>query len=272
MIERSLAPDKVWDVCIVGTGPVGMALALEFDRLGDEVLVLESGAMEIEPAAVEASRAHIVDPSRHAPMEIAVCRALGGTSWTWGGRCVPYDDIDWMQRDFVANGHWPLTHDVMRPWYTRASEHLLCGNDTFTIPYEKKLAAGMTLDHVERWARESKTILEHRDRLLRSERIKLSLKSTVTDLNLSADGRRIESLAVSTPEGPHTVRARRIVLAMGGVETARFLLHAQQSWPGHFGGVDGPLGRYYMGHISGKIASIVFNDPDSIRQPGFSSR
>src|ERR1017187_9381386 len=154
MVEWRLSKDRVWDLCIVGTGPVGMALALEFDRLGDEVLVLESGGSELDPAAAEASRAQIVDPTRHAAMEIAVCRALGGTSWTWGGRCVAYDDIDWMQRDFVADAHWPLTHDAMRPWYTRASEYLLCGNDTFTIPYKNKLTGGLTLDSVERWARE----------------------------------------------------------------------------------------------------------------------
>ena len=269
MIERHLSKDRVWDLCVVGTGPVGMALALEFDRLGDEVLVLESGGIELDPAAAEAARAQIVDPTRHAPMEIAVCRALGGTSWTWGGRCVAYDDIDWMQRDFVTDAHWPLTHDAMRPWYMRASEHLLCGDDTFTIPYEKKLTGDLTLDSVERWARESRTILKHRSHLLGSDRIKLSLNSTVTDLNLSADRRRVESLAVSTPEGACIVRARRIVLALGGVETTRLLLSVQQHWPGHFGGVNGPLGRYYMGHISGKIASIVFNDPDLINDLDF---
>lgn len=43
MIEQIVAQDRNWGVCIVGTGPVGMALALEFERLGDEVLVLESG-------------------------------------------------------------------------------------------------------------------------------------------------------------------------------------------------------------------------------------
>jgi hypothetical protein len=48
---------------------------------------------------------------------------------------------------------------------------------------------------------------------------------------------------------------------MGGVETARFLLHVQQQWPHHFGGLDGPLGRYYMGHISGKIANVCFDQP-----------
>ena len=57
------------------------------------------------------------------------------------------------------------------------------------------------------------------------------------------------------------MKARRFVLAMGGVETTRFLLHTQRRWPGQFGGAGGALGRYYMGHISGKIASIVFDDP-----------
>ena len=56
------------------------------------------------------------------------------------------------------------------------------------------------------------------------------------------------------------VRARWVVLAMGGVETTRMLLSTQLHLR-HFGGVDGALGRYYMGHISGKIADIIFNDP-----------
>ncbi|MGD0797866.1 MAG: GMC oxidoreductase [Acidobacteriaceae bacterium] len=269
MVEPTLSTDRTWDLCVVGTGPVGMAMALEFDRLGDEVLVLESGGTEVNPVAAEASRAHIVDPARHAAMEIAVCRVLGGTSWTWGGRCVPFDDVDWMARDYVADAHWPLRHEEIRPWYAPAAEYLLCGSGPFCLPHRPPLGAGLTLDHVERWARESRVILEHRDRVLQSKRIRLVLKSTVTGLNLSADGDRVESLAVATPEGARTVKARRIVLAMGGVETTRLLLHAQQRLPGAFGGLDGPLGRYYMGHISGKIADIEFNDPASIHRLDF---
>ena len=56
---------------------------------------------------------------------------------------------------------------------------------------------------------------------------------------------------------------------MGGVENTRLLLRAQQSWPGKMGGVDGPLGRYYMGHISGKIANIIFDDPAAISDLDF---
>jgi hypothetical protein len=246
-----------------------MALALEFDRLGRSVLVLEAGDQDMGAAASEASRAHIVDPRRHASMDIAVVRALGGTSWTWGGRCVPFDPVDWIPRGFVADAYWPVSGDEIGRYYRRATEYLLCGSDEFTLPYKRKLTGGLTLDGVERWARNSRVILEYRERMLASEHIRLSLNSTVTGLNLSADGTEVVGLSVATPGGKRSVKARRIVLAMGGVETTRLLLHTQRSWPRHFGGVDGPLGRYYMGHISGKIASIRFDDPATISDLDF---
>jgi choline dehydrogenase-like flavoprotein len=269
MIESVLSKDKIWDICVIGSGPVGMALALEFERLGNEVLLLESGGIEVDSALAEASHAQIESPNRHAPMEIAVCRALGGTSWTWGGRCVAFDDVDWMDRDFVSDAHWPMSHDEIRPWYKQAAEYLFCGTDQFSIPLQQSLSGGLTMDFIERWTQESKVILRHRDQLLRSKRIKISLKSTVTRLNLGTDGNHLESLTVSTPDGIHDLKCRTTVLAMGGVESTRLLLHTQQMWPSHFGGADGPLGRYYMGHVSGKIAHIVLNCPKSINELDF---
>ena len=264
ILQHQLLESTTWDVCVVGTGPVGMALALEFEQLGRDVLVLEAGDIALDPSITDASRAEITDPRRHATMELAVCRALGGTSWTWGGRCVAYDEVDWLDRDFVPEAHWPIQSSELKPWYKIASKYLLCGSDEFEIPYSRKLSDDLTLDFVERWARESRLILVHREALLNSSRIKIALRSTVTGLNLSSDQQRAESLAVATPAGARTVKARQIILATGGVEATRLLLHFQQSYPQHFGGVDGPLGRYYMGHISGKIASIQFNDPDTI--------
>jgi choline dehydrogenase-like flavoprotein len=264
---------KIWDLCVVGTGPVGMAIALELEpeleKRGQNVLLLESGDAGSGPASSAASNAEIVDPRRHAPMEIAVCRALGGTSWTWGGRCVPFDDVDFLERPFVPDARWPLTHSEIRPWYARAAEYLLCGSDTFALEYERPLTHGLNLDLVERWARTSRVILAHRQRLLASQRIRICLNSTVTAVNLTPDGMRVESLTVATPQGSSTVRARRFVLAMGGVEVTRLLLATQQRWPEHFGGIGGPLGRYYMGHLSGKIADIVFDEPGAVADLDF---
>jgi|SRR5579862_1063900 len=269
MIEQLDSNEPQVEFCLVGTGPVGLAVALELERLGHDVLVIEAGDREINPALSEASRAEIVDPARHASMDLAVCRALGGTSWTWGGRCVAYDEIDWMPRPFVADAHWPIGEEAIRPWFKSAASHLLCGTGAFTVPYGKKLTDGLTLDHIERWASESKLILAYRERLLNSRRIRISLRSTATGITLSPDGRRVETLVVHTPAGSRRVRAHNIVLAMGGVETTRLLLHVQQDLPHLFGGVGGPLGRYYMGHISGKIAKLVLDHPDDIRDLDF---
>ncbi|WP_348262568.1 GMC oxidoreductase [Telmatobacter sp. DSM 110680] len=270
MLVEQLSPDQpACDFCIVGSGPVGMALALELDELGQEILLLESGGSDLDSKIADASRAQIVDQRRHADMSLTVCRALGGTSWTWGGRCVAYNDADFAARNFVPDAAWPITHDTIRPWYATASKYLLCGNDHFNIPYTRALTGGLTMDSVERWATTPRLIEIHRDALIRSQRIKISLRSTVVGLYVNEDGSWVESLEVATPAGPRTVKARNFILALGGVETSRFLLSIQQKNPRLFGGIDGPLGRYYMGHLSGKIATLQLRNPESVSDLDF---
>ena len=77
-------------------------------------------------------------------------------------------------------------HDEIRPWYSRAAEYLLCGSGPFVLPYCKPLTAGLRLDGLERWSRNTRVIQEHRERLLASDTIKISLNSTVTGFALSA--------------------------------------------------------------------------------------
>jgi choline dehydrogenase-like flavoprotein len=269
ILEQIPVDDAPAEFCVVGSGPVGMALALEFEQLGRDVLVLESGDRSLDAAIAEASRAEIVDPRRHAEMSLTVCRALGGTSWTWGGRCVAYDDVDFAKRDFVADACWPIEHETISQWYKTAAKYLLCGNDNFTMPYKRQLGDGLTLDFVERWATNARIVDVHRDALIASRRIRIALRSTVVGLKLADDGRSVAGLEVATPAGKRTVRARNFILATGGVETTRLLLWFQQKHPAHFGAIDGPLGRYYMGHLSGKIANIQFEDPGTIQDLDF---
>jgi hypothetical protein len=48
------------------------------------------------------------------------------------------------------------------------------------------------------------------------------------------------------------------VLCASGNESARLLLAERRRRPALFGGPDGPLGRFYMGHVNGRIAGVVF--------------
>ncbi len=266
ILERLPAQKQTCDVCVVGSGPLGMALALELERLGRDVVVLESGESRVDPKIAEASRALIVDPRRHAQMEIAVCRALGGTSWAWGGRCVALDPVDFAARSHVPYSGWPIGQDDIEPWYPKAAEYLLCGDTSFISRprHMPSVGADVSAETLERWSTEPRLALVHRGRIERSERIKLFLNSTVVDLLFEEGGKVVRGVVVATPGGKPKVKARNVVLAAGGIETTRLLLAVQRRLPGHFGGAGGPLGRYYMGHISGKIASIVFDKPEYI--------
>jgi choline dehydrogenase-like flavoprotein len=266
ILDPPLAPEQKCEVCIVGSGPIGMALALEFERLGRDVLVLESGGIKIDSGSSSASHARISDARRHAQMEVAVCRAFGGTSWTWGGRCVPFDQVDFATRTHVPHSGWPIRPDDVEPWYERAAGYLLCGDATFysqprLLP---DLGADVSASFLERWSTQSRLALIHRERIERSVRIRVFLNSTVINLEMENRGRLVERVVVAGPGGEWTVRAQKVILAAGGIETTRLLLAVQRRWTDHFGGAGGPLGRYYMGHISGKIASIAFNSPTAV--------
>ncbi|MGO4441352.1 hypothetical protein [Rhizobium sp. RAF56] len=45
---------------------------------------------------------------------------------------------------------------------------------------------------------------------------------------------------------------------MGGLETTRLLLSIRRRSPALFGGDEGALGKFYMGHVNGKVAAIEF--------------
>ncbi len=267
MILDCVPKNGAWDICVVGSGPIGMALALELGSLGQSVLVLESGETKPNRKFEEFTKAEIIDVTTHAPMELAACRALGGTSWLWGGRCVPFDEIDFVTRKYVPHSGWPITHEAIKPWYGAAAKYTLCGEADFerSIPGLPDVLTNMSATHLERWATEPRVAIVHREAIARSRNITLCLRSTVVGLTLNSEGTAVCALSVAGTNGISKIGSRRVVLAAGGVETTRLLLNTQREWPRHFGGAQGPLGAFYMGHVTGQISNILFRDPKLAR-------
>lgn len=262
----SSQPDSsaIPDICVVGAGPLGIALALACRARGMIVLLLESGTEDATPEKAALSEARIVDEKRHASMSVAVRRALGGTSRWWGGRCVPYDDVDFEQRPFALDAAWPVGHDDIKPWYKAAADFFGCGPAHFAT--EATQYGDAKFDQLERWTPEIDMSVRHAEALRGPGAPELMLDATVTRLLLNVDGKSIDGLSVKTASGVQTVRARRYVLACGGLETLRLLLAAQAQRPALFGP---SLGVGYMGHISGKIADLQLCDPASVGQHDF---
>jgi len=257
-------PVEGYDVAVVGAGPVGLAFAMESARLGRRVLLVDAGDAhsakhDIDPASV--GRTNIVDPARHAPLTQTTRRGIGGTSWLWGGRCVPYEPIDFEERAYVPDSGWPIGIDDVRPWQAAAAEHLDCGTDTFRSPLPDWDGLGeFEMSNLERWARRPKLAPRLGARVTSHPLVTVLEDCPLVDLELATDG-SVAGLVVEHAGEEVRLGADHYVLAMGGLEITRFLLGVQARRPDSFGGVDGPLGRYYMGHLTGAVAEIVFDDP-----------
>lgn len=253
-----------YDSIVVGAGPVGLAYAMEAADAGSRVLLVDAGDLGSGRRDVPASvsrRTNIVDPARHAPLELTTRQGIGGTSWLWGGRCVAFEPIDFEARDFVPGSEWPIGIDDVAPWYAATARHLDCGAPAFRSDQpDWPGLCEFSMSNLERWARRPKLGPRLGARVVAHPLVSVLTRTRLERIEFADDG-AVSALHVDRAGVPARLRATSYVLALGGLETTRFLLGVQRERPSAFGGVGGPLGRFYMGHATGSIADIVLDDP-----------
>lgn len=249
------------DICVIGAGPVGIVLALELARLGRSVLLLESGGLKASAEAQDLADATILNQRSHVGMDIGVARRLGGASNLWGGRCVAMEDYDFAPRAAVPGSGWPIGPDDVAPYLAAACAYLDCGDPVFEDPISGLSIANddFQFARLERWSRNPRTGALHARRLRESSAIDLRLNATVVGLDHAEDGRVCRVHVRRHGGASVSLAPRRVVLAAGGVENARLLLASQRQRPLAFSGADGPLGRYYMGHLYGSVAEMTIH-------------
>jgi len=253
---------SAFQVTIIGAGPVGLALAMELIQQKIPTLLLESGGLTPERSVQALSDAQLLDPARHDDMRIAVSRQLGGTSNIWGGRCLPYDPIDFASRDYV-DGQWPIPYDTLIPYWDRAAALSQCGRPVYRVEPLGSAGQDSTFlsNHLERWVNIQAAQNIHHHAIHNHPLLEVRTHVTLTGMDFVANGQVAAlKLAHSLSGETTTIPVQNLVLAAGGLETTRILLAAQQHTPARFGGPNGPLGRYYMGHLMGTVANIVFTN------------
>ena len=254
------------DVTVIGSGPVGIVTALALADRGFRVLVLESGGAGPEPAAEDLAVADSFDPDSHFEPHTAVARRLGGTSNLWAGRCVPFDPIDFRARPWLGlDAAWPIGEGDLAPYLAPALAALGAGEAVFTAPVPGVAAdAAFRCDTLERWTNQPRIHKLHAKALAERQDLTVALRTTVTGFRYGPDGSTAGlevATGEATGEGRGEIPATRVVLAAGGTASTRLLLLEQERDPARFGGAGGPLGRFYMGHLSGQIADVVFESP-----------
>jgi choline dehydrogenase-like flavoprotein len=260
------------DICVIGAGAAGVTLALELMESGLNVTLLEAGGLGEEADTQALYDGEVADEKLHSPPINYRQRRFGGSTTIWGGRCMPFDPIDFEARDFIADSGWPFAEDELAPWYLRAAELCETGHGPFRAsalfgPGLRPMIKGFQgprfeADTLEKFSCPTDFGARYGHRLRAASRLRVVLHANVTALRLDPATGRIGTVeATSLQRHRFSVRAGFVVLAAGGLETPRLLLSNNDVMPEGLGNAHGLVGRYYMCHLAGTIGELRFTGP-----------
>ena len=257
------------DLCIIGAGAAGISLALQFIDQGLDVLLVESGGQRYEEDVQRMYAGSVANPKLHAPVDRFRRRQFGGSTVLWGGRCMPFDPIDFEQRSYVPHSGWPLTYDDLLPFYREANRICEAGAFAYTIgeafdrPMKPMIegfeSTTFSTDHLERFSKPTNFAACYGDALAAAN-VRVLLHATATQFSFDDTGKTINEVRVRNLEGKTaTVKARAFALATGGLEVPRLLLANRDVHANGIGNQNGLVGKYYMCHIGGTLGRIKIN-------------
>lgn len=265
-----------FDLCIVGSGPAGLALALELAPLGIRIGVLEAGGTKFSNASQDYFAGEVAGTNANEHLHSFRYRRLGGTSTAWGGRCLLYDPIDFEKRDYIPNSGWPIDYDSLLPFYDRALEWCEAGPRDYkaasVLPNKAPQMVANLPDGdiisstLERWSPPTDFGKRYRATLQRSKTLTVLLNAACVSVNVDRNQEKIESVTVRAgAEKSFTVAAQVFVLATGGIEVPRLLLSSNSQVPAGIGNDHDLVGRYFMTHIAGLVGVAHLDvDPGTI--------
>jgi choline dehydrogenase-like flavoprotein len=250
------------DVVIVGAGPAGIALARELDAAGLEVVLLESGGRGFERATHDLNRGEVDDAEAHGPLEAYRRRCFGGATAAWGGRCAPFDEVDFEARPHVPASGWPITRADLDPFYEQAHDYCELGPFRYSAraalpaparhrPLIPGLSAEeLTTDQLYLFSPPTDFGARFAAELGASRRLRVYLHADCRRLATNREGTAVTRVEAASLSGRRlVVSARRVVLAAGGLEVTRLLLRSTDVHAGGLGNHAGLLGRFYMCHL-----------------------
>ncbi len=259
-------------LCIVGAGAAGIALALALRDSGIDVLLLEAGGLDFEDSSQALYAGEVVDERLHSPPDRYRQRRFGGTTTIWGGRCMPFDPIDFEAREYMPESGWPFGFATLLPFYPRSNSLCEAGafayraQEAFERPLRPMLAGfdsdNFSTDTLERFSCPTDFGRRYGEKLRTAPNIRVVLHANVTHIQLDESGRSVTTLTVRNQQGKRfTARAERFVLATGGLEVARLLLASRDVQSTGIGNSRDVVGRYYMCHLAGTIGRIQIAGP-----------
>jgi choline dehydrogenase-like flavoprotein len=272
------------DVCIIGAGPAGLALAHEFVGHKAKIVMLESGGLTPEDPVQELNEGMVVGGS-YAGLRQTRYRAVGGSVWQWntpvagdaGAKYAPLDSCDLEERAELGRGSWPFDYSHLETFYRRAQ--VFCGLGPFTYDGEawsdeKHLCFELNGNHltsrVYQFAIGRLYTHLYPDKIRRSANICLCYHATVCGLEIKGGNKRVAGAKFTClAGGEFRVKASLFVLAAGTIENTRLLLLSGGGGTDALGNRHGWLGRCFMEHPRDHALTLIPDSPELFEKATF---
>jgi len=196
------------DICIIGSGAAGIAVALSLTGRGLNIIVLESGAEGFSKQTQNLYAGELADEKLHSPPDKYRHRRFGGSTAIWGGRCMPFDPIDFEARDYIPQSGWPITYADLAPYFPVANRLLEAGEYVYDANslFNKPMFQGFTSDvlitnNMERFSCPTNVASRYRQRLALADDIQVILGANCTGIRLNNAADRVDHLDVASLDG-----------------------------------------------------------------------
>ena len=251
------------EICILGAGPAGITCALELSRRGHQVVLLEGGGLQPPEDRELDLYDGVVSGARTYPLAPSRLRYFGGTSGHWGGWCRPLDPIDFETKPHIPHSGWPISRSDLDPWYRQAHEWVQIDQaeyyDEQAFPAPSTLlpaAHGMRTKYF-RFSPPTRFGEVYLGAVKEAETLQCVLNATATHFDFDSNGSARVVYARSLDGHSVAIRAGSFVVALGGIENARYLLGcADQEPAAPWRDLDW-LGRGFMDHAGWQMGSII---------------
>lgn len=252
------------DVCVIGAGPVGVAIADRLSRSRLNVIVLESGGLEQSSTADDLAR-----PERSAHIGnidyFQFTRQFGGNANAWlvrtdkssrGVRLISPSAGDVAAREHVEDSGWPIRHDEMTPYVDQALSYFgLPPNGFSPSCWRNNLCSEVETGDprvdtgVFQFGDAREFVFARKEQLRTDPNVRFILNATVTDLDVSNSDDHVTTVHYKCAEGKlFNVVARQVILAAGGIGSVQILLNSTGRSPNGIGNEHDNVGRYFIDH------------------------
>jgi choline dehydrogenase-like flavoprotein len=261
-----------FDVAIIGAGIVGVFCALQLEKRGLRVALIEGG--DVTPDTLSNARYTEIAGRAHSTVDSGRAMGLGGTGLLWGGQLSEFSATD------VAcnKAFWPISHAELRALYDRvyaalglpprmdnATARALFGGDEGIV------------DNVERifsyWLPNPNLVGMFRETISRSPALAVFTRCKAVGLSFDENG-HARRVRVRMPPSRVDIAADRVVIAGGVVESARFALAARRErncpWRDN-----ACIGVAFQDHIGGEFGALIVKNERLFRdrfETGFSQK